>query len=126
MSIANPYAAPGLDAATDECQSAGSPAGRALGTIFLLCYPLPFIAAVGFWLADAFGVFSLPVPIVPIAVQGGALLAAIAATRTLSRTILCGPAFGPTLTCLYFAAVAAAWPLAKVCCLVLAGDGAMP
>lgn len=124
--IANPYAAPGLDATADDRQGSGSPAGRALGAAFLLCYPLPFIAAVGFWLADALGAFSLPVPIVPIAVQGGSLLAAIAATRTLSRTMFCGPAFGPALTCAYFAAVAAAWPLAKFCCLVLAGDDATP
>jgi hypothetical protein len=120
--IANPYAAPGLAAAANERSAAGSLAGRILGSAFLLGYPLPFLAAVGFWLADALGAFSLPVPIVPIAVQGGSLLAAIAATRTLSRTMLCGPLFGPGLTLLYFAAVAAAWPLAKVCSLIVVGD----
>lgn len=120
--IANPYAAPGLDTASNDGVTAGSSAGRVLGTVFLLCYPLPFVAAVGFWLADALGVFSLPVPIVPIAVQGGSLLAAIVTTRTLARTMLCGPLFGPGLTALYFAAVAAAWPLAKVCSLIVVGD----
>jgi hypothetical protein len=119
---ANPYAPPGAATEAEESIRAGSLAGRVLGTVFLLGYPLPFIAAVGFWLADSLGVFSLPVPLIPIAVQGGSLLAAIVTTRTLARTMLCGPLFGPGLTMLYFAAVAAAWPLAKLCSLVLTGD----
>jgi hypothetical protein len=119
---ANPYASPQAAIEAEESAGAGSFAGRVLGTAFLLGYPLPFLAAVGFWLADALGAFSLPVPIVPIAVQGGSLLAAIVTTRTLARAMLCGPLFGPGLTMLYFVAVAAAWPLAKVCSLIVVGD----
>lgn len=124
--IANPYAAPGPDGSASERSANGSFLGRALAAAFLLCYPLPFVAAVGFWLADALDAFSLSVPIVPLAVQGGSLFAAVLATRTLARTMLCGPMFGPGLTALYFAALAAAWPLAKFCCLLLAGSEASP
>ena len=120
--IANPYASPGIEVAANERLAGGSLVGRSLGTAFLLCYPLPFVAAVGFWLADAMDAFSLPVPIVPLAVQGGSLIAAVLTTRTLARTMLCGPLFGPGLTALYFAALAAAWPLAKFCCVLLAGE----
>ena len=122
--IANPYASPGIEVAANARQAAGSLAGRVLGTAFLLCYPLPFVAAVGFWLADALDAFSLSVPIVPLAVQGGSLIAVIVTTRTLARTMLCGPMFGPGLTALYFAAVAAAWPLARFCCLLVTGGEA--
>lgn len=121
---ANPYAPPGREVAANECQAAGSIVGRVFGSAFLLAYPLPFVAAVGFWLADALGAFSLPVPVVPLAVQGGSLIAAIVSTRTLAKSMLCGPLFGPGLTFLYFAAVAAAWPLARLCCLIVAGGEA--
>ncbi|HEV7279576.1 MAG TPA: hypothetical protein VGN57_05130 [Pirellulaceae bacterium] len=121
---ANPYASPGREVAASERQAAGSLVGRAFGSAFLLCYPLPFVAAVGFWLADAMGAFSLPVPVVPLAVQGGSLIAAIVTTRTLARSMLCGPLFGPGLTFLYFAAVAAAWPLARLCSLLVTGGEA--
>lgn len=120
--IANPYAAPALDATARDRPVAGSLAGRVLGSAFLLCYPLPFVAAVGCWLAEALGAFAFSAPVVPIAVQGGSLLAAVVTTRTLARTMLCGPLFGPGLTALYFAAVAAAWPLAKFCSLIVVGD----